>query len=308
MTKSLLITGSTGMVGRNITEYFERKSNYQLFTPKHTELDLLDYSSVLSYVGSIKPDMVVHCAGTVGGIQANIANPVKFLVDNAQMGQNIVLAAQATGIPQLLNLGSSCMYPRNAPNPLTEEMVLTGQLEPTNEGYALAKIMAAKLCSYISQTSPLKYKTLIPCNLYGKYDKFDPEKSHMIPSAIRKVAAACRQNADSVEIWGDGTARREFMYAEDLADAIAFVIDHFDEIPDLLNVGLGHDYTINEYYHAVAEVAGFKGKFEHDTTKPVGMKQKLVCTQKLSHLGWQPKHNLISGLTKTYQYYMEHYS
>ena len=168
--------------------------------------------------------------------------------------------------------------------------------------------MTAKLCSYISQTSPLKYKTLIPCNLYGKYDKFDPEKSHMIPSAIRKVAAACRQNTESVEIWGDGTARREFMYAEDLADAIAFVIEHFDEIPDLLNVGLGHDYTINEYYHAVAEVVGFKGEFEHDTTKPFGMKQKLVCTQKLSHLGWQPKHNLISGLTKTYQYYMEHYS
>ena len=307
MIKSLLITGSTGMVGRNVIEYFEKNSKYQLFAPRHTELDLLNYSSVSSYIAQMKPDMIIHCAGVVGGIQANIANPVKFLVDNAQMGQNIVLAAQATGIPQLLNLGSSCMYPRNAPNPLTEEMVLTGQLEPTNEGYALAKIMTAKLCSYISQTSPLKYKTLIPCNLYGKYDKFDPEKSHMIPSAIRKVAAACRQNAESVEIWGDGTARREFMYAEDLADAIAFVIEHFDEIPDLLNVGLGHDYTINEYYHAVAEVAGFKGIFEHDTTKPVGMKQKLVCTQKLSHLGWQPKHNLISGLTKTYQYYMEHY-
>ena len=308
MIKSLLITGSTGMVGRNIIEYFEKNSKYQLFAPRHSELDLLDYSSVLSYISQMKPDMIIHCAGVVGGIQANIANPVKFLVDNTQMGQNIVLAAQANHVLQLLNLGSSCMYPRNAPNPLTEEMILTGQLEPTNEGYALAKIMTAKLCSYISQTSPLKYKTLIPCNLYGKYDKFDPEKSHMIPSAIRKVAAACRQNAESVEIWGDGTARREFMYAEDLADAIAFVIKHFDEIPDLLNVGLGHDYTINEYYHAVAEVVGFKGEFEHDTTKPVGMKQKLVCTQKLSHLGWQPKHNLISGLTKTYQYYMEHYS
>lgn len=308
MIKSLLITGSTGMVGRNVIEYFERNSKYQLFAPRHTELDLLNYSSVSSYIAQMKPDMIIHCAGVVGGIQANIANPVKFLVDNAQMGQNIVLAAQANHVLQLLNLGSSCMYPRNAPNPLTEEMILTGQLEPTNEGYALAKIMTAKLCSYISQTSPLKYKTLIPCNLYGKYDKFDPEKSHMIPSAIRKVAAACRQNAESVEIWGDGTARREFMYAEDLADAIAFVIEHFDEIPDLLNVGLGHDYTINEYYHAVAEVVGFKGEFEHDTTKPVGMKQKLVCTQKLSHLGWQPKHNLISGLTKTYQYYMEHYS
>lgn len=308
MIKSLLITGSTGMVGRNIIEYFEKNSKYQLFTPRHSELDLLNYSSVSSYIAQMKPDMIIHCAGVVGGIQANIANPVKFLVDNAQMGQNIVLAAQANHVLQLLNLGSSCMYPRNAPNPLTEEMILTGQLEPTNEGYALAKIMTAKLCSYISQTSPLKYKTLIPCNLYGKYDKFDPEKSHMIPSAIRKVASACRQNAKSVEIWGDGTARREFMYAEDLADAIAFVIEYFDEIPDLLNVGLGHDYTINEYYHAVAEVVGFKGEFEHDTNKPVGMKQKLVCTQKLSHLGWQPKHNLISGLTKTYQYYMEHYS
>ena len=304
---NILLTGGSGMVGRNIQDYAQLYREDDILTPSSRELNLLDFESVKAYLKQHQPDFIIHAAGIVGGIQANIDNPVKFLVDNLQMGQNIVLAAQAVGIKKLLNLGSSCMYPRSAPNPLREEQILTGALEPTNEGYALAKIVTAKLCSYCSQESAgaLQYKTLIPCNLYGKYDKFDGVKSHMIPAALYKVHQAKVQNAKEVEIWGDGTARREFMYAEDLADAVFYALENFDRMPDMLNIGLGHDFSINEYYQAVATIVGFEGSFEHDLTKPVGMKQKLVSTEKLADFGWKHRYSLADGLQKTYQYYLE---
>ena len=303
----ILLTGGSGMVGRNIQDYAQLYRDEKVLHPSSRELNLLDFESVKAYLKQHQPDFIIHAAGIVGGIQANIDNPVKFLVDNLKMGQNLVLAAQEVGIKQLLNLGSSCMYPRLAPNPLREEQILTGALEPTNEGYALAKIVTAKLCIYCSQESDgqLQYKTLIPCNLYGKYDKFDGVKSHMIPAALYKIHQAKVQNANEVEIWGDGTARREFMYAEDLADAVFYALDNFERMPDMLNIGLGHDFSINEYYEAVATIVGFEGSFAHDTTKPVGMKQKLVSTEKLEEFGWKHRYSLAEGLQKTYQYYLE---
>ena len=303
----ILLTGGSGMVGRNIQDYAQLYRDDEVLHPSSRELNLLDFESVKAYLTQHQPDFIIHAAGIVGGIQANIDNPVKFLVDNLKMGQNLVLAAQEVGIKQLLNLGSSCMYPRSAPNPLREEQILTGALEPTNEGYALAKIVTAKLCNYCSQEShgELQYKTLIPCNLYGKYDKFDGVKSHMIPAALYKIHQAKVQNADQVEIWGDGTARREFMYAEDLADAVFYALDNFARMPDMLNIGLGHDFSINEYYEAVATIVGFEGSFAHDTTKPVGMKQKLVSIEKLEDFGWKHRYSLAEGLQKTYQYYLE---
>ena len=303
----ILLTGGSGMVGRNIQDYAQLYRNDEVLHPSSRELNLLDFESVKAYLTQHKPDFIIHAAGIVGGIQANIDNPVKFLVDNLKMGQNLVLAAQEVGIKQLLNLGSSCMYPRSAPNPLREEQILTGALEPTNEGYALAKIVTAKLCSYCSQESDgqLQYKTLIPCNLYGKYDKFDGVKSHMIPAALYKIHQAKLQNANEVEIWGDGTARREFMYAEDLADAVFYALDNFERMPDMLNIGLGHDFSINEYYDAVATIVGFEGSFAHDITKPVGMKQKLVSTEKLEEFGWKHRYSLTDGLQKTYRSYLE---
>lgn len=301
----ILLTGGSGMVGRNICDYAQGFSQYELLAPTSKELNLLDKTAVDLYINSHKPDVIIHAAGIVGGIQANIENPVKFLHENTLMGQNIVLSAYQTGIKQLINLGSSCMYPRNAQNPLLEESILTGELEPTNEGYALAKIVTAKLCEYISRTNlDYQYKTLIPCNLYGKYDKFDPIKSHMIPAAIQKVHRAKTEQLTSVEIWGDGLARREFMYAEDLADAVFFALDNLTKLPNMVNVGLGFDYTINEYYEYIAKVVNYQGKFEHDISKPVGMKQKLVNTDKLQQLGWTHKFSLEEGLEKTYQYYL----
>ena len=303
----ILLTGGSGMVGRNIQDYAQLYRDDEVLHPSSRELNLLDFESVKAYLKQHQPDFIIHAAGIVGGIQANIDNPVKFLVDNLKMGQNLVLAAQEVGIKQLLNLGSSCMYPRLAPNPLREEQILTGALEPTNEGYALAKIVTAKLCIYCSQESDgqLQYKTLIPCNLYGKYDKFDGVKSHMIPAALYKIHQAEVQNANEVEIWGDGTARREFMYAEDLADAVFYALDNFERMPEMLNIGLGHDFSINEYYDAVATIVGFEGSFAHDLTKPVGMKQKLVSTEKLEEFGWKHRYSLTDGLQKTYQYYLE---
>ena len=195
------------------------------------------------------------------------------------------------------------MYPHDAPNPLKEEQVLTGELEPTNEGYALAKCAATRFCQYINRQYPdFHYKTLIPCNLYGKYDKFG-ENAHMIPAIIKKIDSAIKNNQDTVEIWGDGTARREFMYAEDLAECVKLAVENFEELPELMNVGLGYDYTVNEYYEAVAKVLGYKGKFVHNLDKPSGMKQKLVDITRQTKFGFKPKTSLEEGIRKTYEYY-----
>lgn len=301
----LFITGGSGMVGQNLQEH-ATCSDYEIIAPTSSQLNLLSQEDVMSFLELERPDIVIHCAGIVGGIQANIANPVKFFSDNMLMALNVINGARKSGVRKLLNLGSSCMYPRNALNPLKEEVVLTGELEPTNEGYALAKISAARLCDYISkEDSHFIYKTIIPCNLYGRHDKFGAHNSHMIPAVISKIDAAVNESLTEIDIWGDGLARREFMFAGDLADFIYYAIPKFEELPNLLNVGLGHDYSINEYYEAVATALDFEGRFIHDLSKPVGMQQKLVDTQKLHAFGWQAKTRLKDGLIKTYKFYLE---
>jgi GDP-L-fucose synthase len=303
----ILLTGANGMVGRNILE-IAKLHDHNFLSPSSTELNLLDSNSVRQYISTYKPDMIIHAAGIVGGIQANMAQPVKFLVDNMQMGLNILTAANASGITQFLNLSSSCMYPRDALNPLAEDLILKGELEPTNEGYALAKVTSTRLCEYIcKENSDLLYKTIIPCNLYGRFDKFDPNYSHMIPAVIRKIDEAKKNNLKEIDIWGDGEARREFMYAEDLADFIFYAINNFEKMPQNLNVGLGTDFTINKYYQTVSNVVGYKGKFKHDLTKPVGMKQKLIDDKKLKEFGWSYKTELETGIQKTYKFYLSEY-
>lgn len=300
----ILLTGAAGMVGRNVAEH-PAMADHELLAPRRQQLDLSDAVAVSAYLRDHPVDMVIHAAGKVGGIQANMREPVGFLVDNLDIGRNVIGAARQAGVTRLLNLSSSCMYPRNRMEPLTEDMVLTGELEPTNEGYALAKIVALRLCEYISKQNPeFQYKTLIPCNLYGRFDKFDPSHSHLIPAIIHKVHLAKTQGLDAVEIWGDGTARREFMYAGDLADAILNAVDRFDSLPQVMNIGLGHDHTINEYYEAAARVMGYRGAFVHDTTKPVGMARKLVSVERQSEWGWTARHDLATGIAKTYEYYL----
>ncbi len=303
----LLLTGAHGMVGRNIQEH-AAASGFDMLAPGRAALDLTDYPATLAYLQAHKPDIVVHAAGKVGGIQANIKAPVEFLLSNLDMGRNIVWGARQAGVRRLINLGSSCMYPRGHNEPLTEDMVLTGELEPTNEGYAIAKVATARLCDYITrEDASFQYKTLIPCNLYGRFDKFDPKHSHLVPAIILKVHQAMQSGAGEVEIWGDGTARREFMYAGDLAGAVFRSVQAFDSLPQYMNVGLGFDYTINQYYQAVADVLGYRGSFVHDVSKPVGMARKLVSVERQEAWGWKASHSLAEGISKTYNYYLKEY-
>lgn len=300
----LLVTGASGMVGRNLLAH-PNINDFEVLAPPSHELNLRDFNAVKTYLMLNKPDLIVHAAGKVGGIQANIHEPVGFLMENLDMGRNIVWAARQTGVKQLINLGSSCMYPRNHLEPLSEESVLKGELEPTNEGYALAKVVTARLCDYIRrEDANFQYKTIIPCNLYGHFDKFDPINSHLIPAIIHKVHLAMKNGESSVEIWGDGTARREFMYAADLADALMRAITNYESVPIYMNIGLGHDHTINEYYQVTADVIGYTGKFIHNTSKPVGMARKLVSINRQINWGWSASHDLRSGIEKTYSYYL----
>lgn len=293
------------MVGRNILEH-EQSSQHEIICPPSSQLNLLDSSSIDSLLLLTSPDLVIHAAGLVGGIQANVAQPVKFLVDNLQMGFNILMASRTSKVKQFINLGSSCMYPRDAKNPLSEDLILKGELEPTNEGYAIAKVATTRLCEYISrEEKSFLYKTVIPCNLYGKYDKFDPNNSHMIPAVIRKLHEAKNNNSESIDIWGDGLARREFMYAADFADFIYYAIENFTNMPQNINVGIGTDYSILDYYSKIAEVIGFKGLFNFDLSKPIGMKQKLVDDKRLKEFGWTYQTSLDEGIKNTYKYFID---
>ena len=303
----VLITGGSGLVGRNLRAH-SRAQAHNILAPRSNELNLLDSAATTATVAAMAPDLIIHAAGRVGGIQANMAQPVEFLVDNADMGRNILMAAKSARIPRVLNIGSSCMYPRDAENPLCEDQIGKGELEPTNEGYALAKLMAARLADYITATSDLSYKTLIPCNLFGYFDKFDPAVSHLLPAIIRKVYEAKAANAPSVEIWGDGTARREFMFGQDMADGVWWAAESFDNLPNMLNLGLGHDHSVNDYYATAARVIGWEGRFTHDLSRPTGMAQKLTDVSRATALGWQAQTSLEEAIAATYQHFLEHHS
>ncbi len=298
------MTGVSGMVGGNFLKHPDSR-DYEILAPMRTHLDLLNYSAVEEYLERNRPDMIIHAAGKVGGIQANLSEPSSFLVENLDMGRNIVWASRKVGVKRLINLGSSCMYPRNQVAPLREELVLKGELEPTNEAYSLAKIMTMRLCEYIMrEDSSFRYKTLIPCNLYGPRDSFNPTRSHLIPAIIKKLHEAKRDGMASVEVWGNGNARREFMYVGDFTDALMKAIKTFDALPLVMNIGCGYDYTIDEFYRIAAEVIGYSGSFTHNTSKPVGMQRKLVNIERQKAWGWTPKTDLRLGLRKTYEYYL----
>jgi GDP-L-fucose synthase len=305
MIKSILITGGSGLVGKNFMEHKDIK-NYNIFSPSHADVDLLKFDQINDFLKEKKPDLIIHAAGIVGGIQANIKNPVKFLTQNTDMGKNLLLAAQEQNIKRLINLSSSCVYPKNYTKPLNEELILTGELEPTNEAYAIGKIFTQKLCSYInSENCGFSYKTLIPCNLFGKFDNFDLESGHLLSNIINKIYNAKKNGNKKVQIWGDGSVRREFMYAADLADFLFYSIKNFEIIPSTLNVGIGHDYSVLDYYKAVAKSLSWKGDFIFDLSKPVGQKQKMVSIEKLKKTGWYSSTNLDVAIDLTVKYFDE---
>lgn len=301
----ILLTGGNGLVGKNICEHKDFNA-YEFLVPTSKELNLLQKNELKSYCEKHNPEMVIHCAGKVGGIQANMADMTGFLFDNLQMGLNLISICQELQIPKVLNLASSCIYPKEIGANIKEEELLTGLLEPTNEGYAIAKIAVLKHCDYISkQFQGLSYKSIIPCNIYGRHDHFDLEKSHMVPAVMMRMSTAAAENQESVTIWGDGSARREFMYSEDLANAIFFAVKNFEKMPQNTNIGLGFDYSIKEYYETIAEVVGFKGRFEFDLTKPKGMQQKLLNIDKMKELGWRSQIDLKTGLKRTHEFYLK---
>ena len=301
----ILLTGGRGMVGMSVLQH-QRAANHQFYAPSRQELDLFDAGAVLREIKRVEPDVIIHAAGKVGGIEANRADPWRFMVENVTIGLNVVTAARNAGVRKLINLASSCIYPANNDGRLRENMLLTGALEPTNEAYAVAKIAVLKLCGYAGdRDSGLEYKSIIPCNIFGPYDNFHPVRAHLLPAIIRKVHEARESSSRSVEIWGDGTARREFMYAGDLADAIIEACERYECMPPLMNIGTGVDYTILEYYEATSQVLGWDGGFTFDLARPVGMKRKVVDVSLQTAWGWYPSVTLHEGIALTYQSFLQ---
>jgi GDP-L-fucose synthase len=298
----ILVTGAGGMVGGALVRGLQ--GDYEVVGLTRADVDLLDVGAVVDMVSRVAPDLVIHAAGRVGGIEANRLANSAFLVENTLMGFAVVQAAHRAGVQRLLNLSSSCVYPRDRER-LREEDLLTGPLEPTNLGYALAKISVMYLCQALTaEHGHLSYKTFIPCNLYGPGDHYHETRSHLVPSAIRKVHAALTGVEGQVAIWGDGSVRREFMFVDDLVAAVARALGDWSNTPGVLNIGLGHDHSVTDYYQAVADVMGYAGDFAYEVDRPVGMRRKLLDVERAHAWGWRATTSLEDGLSATVQDYL----
>lgn len=299
------IAGKNGMAGSSIARCLAERGYTNIVGLPSRELDLRRKEETEAYVQEERPDCVILAAARVGGIQANIASPTDFLLENLEIQNHVIASALKYNVPRLLFLASSCIYPRLAPQPMREEYLLDGKLEPTNEGYALAKISGLKLCEYINRQYGLAYISVMPCNLYGPGDNFDPIRSHVVPALIRKAHEAKMAKAPYITLWGTGEARREVMYSEDLADACVFLLENGYRDSQFLNVGTGVDMTIRELAEAVMEVVDYRGELRFDPSKPDGMPRKVLDVRRVTALGWQAKTPLKEGLEKTYAYYLE---
>lgn len=304
----ILLTGSSGMLGKAIIKQNSAmKSPLDLLCVSSKECDLTNQLEVANLFKDNQFDLVIHAAAKIGGIQANIKQPIKFLVENSYINLNVIYEALRSNVNKFIFVGSACMYPKDYNTALKEEFILNAPLEPTNECYALSKITGAKLCQYISDTTNKYYRTIIPCNLYGPNDNFSESSSHLIGAIIGKMGKAKASNLDEVVIWGDGSASREILYVEDLADFIIYAVNNVERLPHYINIGTGIDYTVNDYYRMVAEIIGYKGQFKYDLSKPVGMQRKLLDITKLEKLGWKTKTEVKTGLIKTINWFNENY-
>ena len=300
----LLVLGSSGMVGSALVREAEKRGYDEILKPTSSDLDLCNQLETHAYLHDHKPDQVIIAAAKVGGIHANNTFPAEFIYQNLMIASNAIEGAYQAGVGQVLFLGSSCIYPKMAPQPIPEASLLTSELEPTNEAYAIAKIAGLKLCQYYRKQYGVKFHSAMPTNLYGPGDNYHPENSHVIPAMIRRFHEAKQSGAESVVIWGSGTPRREFLYVEDLADA-CFHLMALDNPPDWVNVGYGDDVTILELAEAVAEAVGFHGVIEKDLTKPDGTPRKWMDNSILRSLGWKPSVALQQGLANAYQCFLE---
>lgn len=299
----VFVAGHTGLVGSAIVRQLEHQGYSSLLLKTRSELDLREASGVMDFFRRERPTHVFLAAALVGGILANTQHPVEFFRSNMEIELNVLGAAHQYGVEKLLFLGSSCVYPRLAPQPIKEEYLLDGRLEETNKAYALAKIAGIALCEAYRSQYGEHFVSVMPTNLYGPGDNFDLVGAHVLPALIRKMHEAKVSGADDVEVWGSGKPRREFLYIDDLAEACLFVMDHYDQA-EVINVGVGQDISILEVATLVAEVVGFKGRVRLDSTKPDGTPQKLLDVSKLRKLGWSAKTSLQEGLESTYRWYV----
>jgi GDP-L-fucose synthase len=303
------VAGHRGLVGSAITAYLKQKGFARLLLRTRAELDLLDVRAVNAFFATERPEYVFLAAAKVGGILANDTYPADFIRDNLILQTNVIEASRQAGVRRLLFLGSSCIYPRLAPQPIREEYLLTGPLEPTNRPYALAKIAGVEMCWAYNRQYGTQYLAAMPTNLYGPHDNFDLKTSHVLPALMRKVVEAKAAGRTFIEVWGTGTPRRELLYSEDLAEACVFLM----QLPDskfqslienaqapLINIGTGEDVTIRELAELVARELGFKGELQFDTTKPDGTPRKLLDVSRMHGLGWRAKTGLAEGIRKTY--------
>ena len=302
--QSVYVAGHKGLVGRALLRHLQKNGYRNILVRTRQELDLRQSDAVRNFFSQAKPEAVVVAAAKVGGIKANSDYPVEFLLENLQIQNNLIAASFEFGVKKLLFLGSSCVYPKLAPQPIREESLLAGPLEPTNEPYAIAKIAGIKLCQAYAQQYGMDFICAMPTNIYGPGDNFDLEKSHVLAALIRKVHEAKLRNQREVTIWGTGTPRREFLHADDLADALGFLLENYDS-SEIINVGCGEDLTIRELVEIVAQVIGFEIDLVFDTTKPDGTPKKLLDTTRLQALGWKPQISLIDAIRQTYQWFLE---
>lgn len=300
----IYVAGHRGMVGSAIVRLLEKRGHKNIIKKTSSQLDLRDQTKVNEFFIKEKPETVILAAAKVGGIEANMNDLTGFLLENLQIQTNVLTSAYNNNVKNFMFLGSSCIYPKESNQPIKEEYLLTGPLEPTNEGYALAKITGIKACEYYHKEHGMNYLSVIPTNLYGINDNFDPKTSHVISSIIRRMHAAKVNNDPYVEIWGTGKPYREFMYVDDMAEATIFVLENYKERTSV-NVGTGQDVTIKELAETIQEVVEYKGKLKFNTTKPDGMFRKRLDVTKLKNMGWEPKISLKEGLKRTYNWYLQ---
>ena len=303
----IFVAGHRGMVGSAFMRRLENEGFTNLLKPERSRLDLMDQAAVLSFFLEDRPVIVILAAAKVGGIKANSDFPVEFLLDNLHIQNNVIRSAHQSGVRKLLFLGSSCIYPKLAPQPIPESALLTGPLESTNEAYAIAKIAGIKLCQAYRRQYTANFISVMPTNLYGPYDNFDLETSHVLAALLRKAHEAKKRNEKKLSVWGTGEPRREFLHVDDLAAACLLLLERYDS-PEIINIGCGEDVTIRELAELICDVVGFDGELVWDKAKPDGTPRKLLDVTKICALGWQPTIPLREGIAQTYEWFLANWA
>ena len=299
----VFIAGSSGLVGSALVRKFNKISKYEVLTSSSSELDLRNPKAVFDFFEDNKPNIVIDAAAKVGGIHANASYPVEFLIENTQIQNNLLSAAHKFRCEKFVFLSSSCVYPKDCPQPIKESYLLTGPLEITNQAYAIAKISGMKLVESYRNQYRKKWISVMPTNLFGPKDNFSKESSHVLPAMIRKFHDAKIKNKD-VQLWGNGTAKREFLHVDDLAEAVDFLIESYDS-DECINIGTGKDISIMELANLVSEIVGYEGSIKWDASKPNGTLRKILDNSKIDSLGWHPKISLVEGVTRTYEWFLD---